>query len=74
MTTAPNAEMAELHDRMPVIVEKENWPTWLGEVDGDHLALIGPAPDGCYARGHRRGFTEEQRGGAAEDDRRIVRT
>jgi putative SOS response-associated peptidase YedK len=46
MTTTPNAEMAELHDRMPVVVEKEDWPTWLGEVEGDSTALLRPSPDG----------------------------
>jgi putative SOS response-associated peptidase YedK len=46
MTTTPNAEMAELHDRMPVILEQPDWPTWLGEAEGDHVALLRPAPDG----------------------------
>jgi putative SOS response-associated peptidase YedK len=46
MTTAPNAEMAELHDRMPVILEEQDWPTWLGEAEGDSVALLRPAPDG----------------------------
>jgi putative SOS response-associated peptidase YedK len=46
LTTAPNAEMAELHDRMPVILEQQDWPTWLGEVEGDHAALLRPAPNG----------------------------
>jgi putative SOS response-associated peptidase YedK len=46
MTTVPNAEMAELHDRMPVILEQQDWPTWLGEVDGGHVSLLRPAPGG----------------------------
>jgi putative SOS response-associated peptidase YedK len=45
ITTAANAEMAELHDRMPVILEPADWPVWLGEVDGDLGALLRPAPD-----------------------------
>jgi putative SOS response-associated peptidase YedK len=40
LTTTPNAEMAELHDRMP------DWPIWLGEAAGDHAVLLRPAPDG----------------------------
>jgi len=28
MTTTPNAEMSELHDRMPVILDRHDWPTW----------------------------------------------
>jgi putative SOS response-associated peptidase YedK len=38
LTTKPNAKMAELHDRMPVILEQQDWPIWLGEVEGDHAA------------------------------------
>jgi putative SOS response-associated peptidase YedK len=39
-------EMAELHDRMPVILEQADWPVWLGELEGDHAALLRPASDG----------------------------
>jgi putative SOS response-associated peptidase YedK len=46
LTTTPNAEMSELHDRMPVILEQQNRPTWLSEAEGDHVALLRPAPDG----------------------------
>jgi putative SOS response-associated peptidase YedK len=46
MTTTPNAEMSELHDRMPVILDQQDWPTWLGEAEGDGVALLRPAPDG----------------------------
>jgi putative SOS response-associated peptidase YedK len=46
LTTTPNVEMAELHDRMPVILEQQDWPAWLGEVEGDHAALLRPAADG----------------------------
>ena len=27
MTTTPNAEMSELHDRTPVILDQQDWPT-----------------------------------------------
>jgi putative SOS response-associated peptidase YedK len=43
LTTAANDDMAQLHDRMPVILEKEAWGTWLGEDAGDYLALMRPA-------------------------------
>jgi putative SOS response-associated peptidase YedK len=46
LTTMPNAEMSELHDRMPVILEAADWPVWLGEADGNYSALMRPAPDG----------------------------
>jgi putative SOS response-associated peptidase YedK len=47
VTTAPNALLAELHDRMPVIIAPENWPAWLGETpaDPEHLkSLLVPYP------------------------------
>lgn len=31
ITTGPNATMAPLHNRMPVILKPEDWPVWLGE-------------------------------------------
>jgi putative SOS response-associated peptidase YedK len=31
VTTAANALLAELHDRMPVIMDSDAWPIWLGE-------------------------------------------
>ncbi len=45
ITTNANATMAELHDRMPVIIEEKDWPIWLGEVEGDPAALLRPADD-----------------------------
>jgi putative SOS response-associated peptidase YedK len=45
ITTAANATMGELHDRMPVILEPTDWPIWLGEVAGDPTALLRPAED-----------------------------
>ena len=46
VTTAANAEMSTLHDRMPLVLEREAWPAWLGEGDADPLELLRPAPDG----------------------------
>ena len=46
-TTAPNALLSELHDRMPVILAPEDWPTWLGErsVGPEELkSLLRPYP------------------------------
>jgi putative SOS response-associated peptidase YedK len=45
ITTDANPLITELHDRMPVIFEPQDWPTWLGEVEGDPTALLGPADD-----------------------------
>jgi hypothetical protein len=34
-TTPPNAEMSELYDRMPGILDRQDWPVWLSETEGD---------------------------------------
>jgi putative SOS response-associated peptidase YedK len=46
ITTRPNAEMATLHNRMPLVVDPGDWPAWLGEVEAEPAALLGPPPDG----------------------------
>ena len=37
--------MAGIQDRMPVIIERSDWPVWLGEADGDATRLLRAAPD-----------------------------
>ena len=47
VTTAPNGLLAELHDRMPVILAPETWPLWLGERSADPgqlKSLLKPYP------------------------------
>jgi putative SOS response-associated peptidase YedK len=47
ITTTPNELCAELHKRMPVVLEPAAWPTWLGEepAAAPHLkALLAPYP------------------------------
>jgi putative SOS response-associated peptidase YedK len=46
ITTGANADMADLHDRMPVIVEPKDWPKWLGEIEADLAPLLHPPPLG----------------------------
>ncbi len=48
LTCDPNKSMAELHDRMPVILAESDWPAWLGEepaTEQELLALLKPCPD-----------------------------
>ena len=45
LTTNSNRPMAALHPRMPVVLEEADWPVWLGEVDGDAMALLRPAAE-----------------------------
>ena len=41
ITTEPNATMRNIHDRMPVIIARENYQDWFAGADD----LLGPAPD-----------------------------
>jgi putative SOS response-associated peptidase YedK len=48
LTCSPNDVMAELHDRMPVILAESDWPKWLGEetaTEDKLLAFLKPCPD-----------------------------
>jgi len=46
VTTGANARMAEIHTRMPVILEPADWPLWLGEAGHGAALLMRPADDG----------------------------
>ena len=49
ITTTSNQDMNELHERMPLILTKESWQTWLNHEEGDTKklsALLNPAPNG----------------------------
>ncbi len=46
ITTDASPDGAELHARMPVILEPADWPAWLGELEGDPASLLHPAPEG----------------------------
>jgi putative SOS response-associated peptidase YedK len=52
ITTAAGADVAFVHDRMPLLLPREAWTTWLdpGERDADLLrGLLVPAPAGVLA-------------------------
>jgi putative SOS response-associated peptidase YedK len=47
LTCGPNAVMAALHHRMPVILAETDWPKWLGEelaTEDELVALLKPCP------------------------------
>lgn len=48
MTIAPNRELSEIHDRMPVIIAPEDYDTWLTGEAEEAAKLIRPAPDGSF--------------------------
>jgi putative SOS response-associated peptidase YedK len=41
LTTAANALLTSLHDRMPVLLTPEHWPAWLGETVASEHELRG---------------------------------
>jgi putative SOS response-associated peptidase YedK len=45
ITTDANNLLAAIQDRMPVIIERDDWPLWLGETEGDVRALLRPAAE-----------------------------
>ena len=47
ITTAANSLVAVIHHRMPVVLEEEDWPVWLGEKPGDVMALLHHLPRTC---------------------------
>ena len=57
ITTDANSLVAPINDRMLVMLEKEDWPVWLGEQPGDPAALLHPPPADilqCRPVGERR--------------------
>jgi len=44
LTIEADPILAHIQDRMPVIIERTDWPIWLGEEDGDATALLRPFP------------------------------
>jgi hypothetical protein len=45
LTTKPNALVARVHDRMPLILPVRRLDEWLGAEPADAVGLIGPAPE-----------------------------
>ena len=43
VTTNAVDQLGHLHERMPVVLEREDWPAWLGEAGGDPHALMRPS-------------------------------
>ncbi|RBO52421.1 SOS response-associated peptidase [Rhodovulum sp. BSW8] len=54
VTTEANRAMQPVHHRMPVILDPDDWPLWLGEAGHGAAALMRPADDGVLSL-HRVG-------------------
>lgn len=66
ITMDANAMMEELHDRMPVILERRIWLHGWAEVAGDPAALLKPAGNEVlmvWPVSKQGGHSEEQWGG-----------
>ncbi len=46
VTCGANADMAPVHDRLPVILDKPDWPLWLGEAGHGAAPLMTPVANG----------------------------
>jgi putative SOS response-associated peptidase YedK len=44
MTIDANPPLSLIQERMPVIIDREDWKIWLGEEEGDVTALLRPLP------------------------------
>ena len=44
LTTDANSPLSLIQERMPVIIDRDNWKIWLGEEEGDLAALLRPLP------------------------------
>jgi putative SOS response-associated peptidase YedK len=51
VTTDASELLALIQDRMPVIIEKADWPVWLGEAEGDPAALLRSSLNGFSGSG-----------------------
>ena len=49
VTTAANKQMSQIHHRMPVILQKDDWPLWLGEDGKGAATLMKAAPEDALA-------------------------
>jgi putative SOS response-associated peptidase YedK len=45
LTMSANGAMSQIHTRMPVILERADWPAWLGETEVTHADLLRPAAE-----------------------------
>ena len=45
VTCDANAPMSKIHHRMPVVLEPDDWPLWLGEAGHGAAPLMRPAPE-----------------------------
>jgi putative SOS response-associated peptidase YedK len=45
ITVGATGAIAEIHDRMPLVIDERGWAVWLGEAPGDPTILLRPITD-----------------------------
>jgi putative SOS response-associated peptidase YedK len=45
ITVPANVVVAPFRERMPLVLEPEDWSLWLGEIEGDPATLLRPVPE-----------------------------
>jgi putative SOS response-associated peptidase YedK len=45
ITVPATGAVAQIHDRIPVVLDEPDWAVWLGEAPGDPAALLRPSAD-----------------------------
>lgn len=63
ITTSPNELMEPIHDRMPVIVESDNFETWLSGKPDEALSLVRP-----FSTEPMQGWQVDRRVGKASEE------
>jgi len=71
ITTSPNALLAPIHDRMPVILTRETWRQWLGEelLSPDKLKTLLKPLDAAKMEGWP---VDKRVGNVANDDAKLI--
>lgn len=49
VTTSANDTLSAIHHRMPLILEPQDWPLWLGEAGKGAARLMVPGPEGLLS-------------------------
>jgi putative SOS response-associated peptidase YedK len=69
ITVGATGAIAEIHDRMPLVIDERDWAVWLGEAPGDPTILLRPITDDVLAltpvRGRSSAAPPAQRGKSA---------
>lgn len=67
ITTEPCEVLASIHDRMPVMIERENWSYWLNPANQDPKPLLGMMGSFTGVKFHPVGFAISNVGQARMD-------